>query len=303
VKDKLPEVVGEIIAVRRDLGSPPLVAPITQMIIMQAVLNVAFSARYQRTSREIRDYVRGFYGRAPEPIDDEIRRKIIRDEAIIDGRPADLLPPALAGAAAMNIDKSYIRRREDLLSYALLPQSAVKFFAYRENPDLKADIYRTSEAPGGADSLSVVEEAIRMVTHDRIAELFVEEGGVSLKIKKDEGSTKHLPIERMLEGLPAIAPVGADQEKGLGGPPEEQDGLDNIVSPIVGTFYEAPSPGARPFVRAGDIVEPGDTVCIIEAMKLMNEIQVDKRCRIVRVMVRNAEGVVAGQTLFKAESL
>lgn len=304
VADKLSDVVDEIMEVRRDLGSPPLVAPITQMIIMQSVLNVASKERYQRTSKEIRDYARGFYGKTPEPIEEDIRRQIIGDEKVIDQRPADLLPPALVGAAEMNIDKNYIRRREDLLSYALLPQSAVKFFAYRENPDLKEDVYGIEEASEESGNLRLVEEAIEMVTADHITELLLEDGETSLKIKRHESSPRLTSNDGNFEPQPAITPVETVAgEDARPTPYEESDDLENIVSPIVGTFYEAPSPGADPFVKVGDRVEPGHTVCIVEAMKLMNEITAEVEGRIVKVMVKDAEGVVAGQELFKIEPL
>ena len=309
VRDKLSDVVGEIMTVRQDLGSPPLVAPLTQMVIMQAVLNVASKERYQRKSKEIRDYVRGFYGKTPEPIEEDIRAKIIGDETVIEQRPADHLPPGLVGAAELNIDNDYIRRREDLLSYALLPQSAVKFFAYRENPDLKEDVYGIQETYDGSDSLRLVEEAIGMVTHDRIAELSIEEGEVSLKIKRGVGSFKTLPVEADFEPHPGRTKVEKSPGDVLNAPYDESEGsesllsLESITSPIVGTFYQAPSPGANPFVEVGDTVEPGQTVCIVEAMKLMNEIQADNRYRIVKVLVKDAEQVGAGQEIFKVEPL
>lgn len=90
---------------------------------------------------------------------------------------------------------------------------------------------------------------------------------------------------------PAAAPVAAD-EKG-----------ERISSPIVGTFYRAPAPDAAPFVEVGQVVEKGQVLCIVEAMKLMNEIEAEFKCKIVKISRENAEPVEYGDTLFIVEKL
>jgi oxaloacetate decarboxylase alpha subunit len=124
--DKYPEVLKEIPKVREELGYPPLVTPMSQMVGTQAVLNVITGERYKMVPKEVKDYVKGLYGRPPAPISEEIKKKIIGDEEVIDIRPADLLKPQFE--AIKEEIKEYYEQEEDVLSYALFPQVAKKFF-------------------------------------------------------------------------------------------------------------------------------------------------------------------------------
>ena len=103
-------------------------------------------------------------------------------------------------------------------------------------------------------------------------------------------------------GIPAETRAGADKSVEAAQEPET-DNLVSIESPVVGTFYRAPAPGAEPFVEVGALVEPGQTVCIVEAMKIMNEIEAETRGRVARILVKNAQPVEYGQKLFLLEPL
>jgi pyruvate/oxaloacetate carboxyltransferase len=128
--DKLNEVLQEVPKVRKELGYPPLVTPTSQIVGIQAVLNVISAKRYGMIPREVKDYVRGLYGRAPGPIDPKIRKKIIGDEQPISGRPADLLEPAL-NKIPEDVGP-YLKTEEDKITYALFPQPAMEYFRIRE---------------------------------------------------------------------------------------------------------------------------------------------------------------------------
>ena len=93
--DKYNDVLKEVPRVRQDLGFPPLVTPTSQIVGMQAVLNVLLGERYARVSKEVKEYCLGFYGKTPGPIDPQIKKKIIGKEKPIEGRPADLIKPQL----------------------------------------------------------------------------------------------------------------------------------------------------------------------------------------------------------------
>ncbi|HUI38650.1 MAG TPA: pyruvate carboxylase subunit B [Thermoplasmata archaeon] len=129
---RLTDVLDEIPKVRADLGYPPLVTPTSQIVGSQAVLNVLLGGRYRQITREVRDYVRGLYGRPPGPIDPELARGILATEPAITGRPADLLAPeferALAGVRAL------VPAADDAeaLSYALFPMIFQSYRAARE---------------------------------------------------------------------------------------------------------------------------------------------------------------------------
>lgn len=127
--DKYEEVLKEIPKVREDLGYPPLVTPMSQMVGTQAVLNVITGERYKMVPKEVKDYVKGLYGRPPAPISEEVKRKIIGDEETIKVRPADLLKPQFE--EAKEEIKEYYEQEEDVLTYVLFPQIAKKFFEYR----------------------------------------------------------------------------------------------------------------------------------------------------------------------------
>ncbi|AEE96164.1 oxaloacetate decarboxylase subunit alpha [Mahella australiensis] len=135
--DKYDEVLKEVPRVRADLGYPPLVTPMSQMVGTQAVLNVITGERYKMIPNEVKAYVRGEYGRPPVPISEEIKKKIIGDEPVIDCRPADLLEPQLD--KFRNEIKEYMEQEEDVLSYASFPQVAMDFFKYRRAQKYKID--------------------------------------------------------------------------------------------------------------------------------------------------------------------
>lgn len=135
--DKYDEVLNEIPRVREDLGYPPLVTPTSQIVGTQAVMNVLSGERYKMIPVEVKNYVKGLYGRPTVPISEDIKQKIVGDEEVIEYRPADAIPPQLE--ALRNEIKEYIEQEEDVLSYALFPQVAVKYFEYRRAQKYKID--------------------------------------------------------------------------------------------------------------------------------------------------------------------
>ncbi|MDR5658140.1 oxaloacetate decarboxylase subunit alpha [Serpentinicella sp. ANB-PHB4] len=127
--DKFEEVLDEIPRVRKDLGFPPLVTPTSQIVGTQAVLNVITGERYKMSSKEVKDIVRGQYGKTEVPINEAIKKQIIGDQEVITCRPADLIEPQLDYLREQI--KEYIEQDEDILSYALFPQVANAFFKKR----------------------------------------------------------------------------------------------------------------------------------------------------------------------------
>jgi oxaloacetate decarboxylase alpha subunit len=127
--NRLEDVLEEVPRVRAELGYPPLVTPMSQIVGTQAVFNVITGQRYAVKSKEIKDYVRGLYGKSPAPISDEIRKMIIGDEEVLTVRPAELLEPRLV--EARNEIRQYIRQDEDVLTYIAFPEVALEFFQKR----------------------------------------------------------------------------------------------------------------------------------------------------------------------------
>lgn len=132
LQDKYEEVLAEVPKVRADLGYPPLVTPLSQMVGTQALMNVISGERYKLVPSEIKDYIKGLYGQSPAPISEEIKETIIGDAEVITVRPADLLAPQLP--AFKEEIAEYAKSEEDVLMYALFPQQAQDFLGRREDP-------------------------------------------------------------------------------------------------------------------------------------------------------------------------
>jgi oxaloacetate decarboxylase alpha subunit len=135
--DKFEEVLKEVPRVREDLGYPPLVTPTSQIVGTQAVLNVVMGERYKMVPNEVKQLVKGMYGKTTLPIKPEIIKKIIGDEEVVTCRPADLIPPEFE-----NMKKEiaqYVEQEEDVISYAMFPQPSIEFFKYRNAQRYKID--------------------------------------------------------------------------------------------------------------------------------------------------------------------
>ena len=137
-EDRYEDVLKEIPKVRADLGYPPLVTPMSQMTGTQAVFNVLTGERYKMIPKEIKDYVKGLYGKSPVPISDEMKKKIIGDEEVFTGRPADLLNNEYEEIKKEVGD--LVRSEEDILTYAMFPQVARTYFEKRNNPQEKIKV-------------------------------------------------------------------------------------------------------------------------------------------------------------------
>jgi pyruvate/oxaloacetate carboxyltransferase len=136
--DRLDEVLAELPSARADLGYPPLVTPTSQIVGVQAVLNVLSGKRYSMVTDETRRYAAGYYGKTPAPIDPKLRKKLCGKLRAIDCRPADLLKSGLVAAAA-ELEPNTIKAEEDILSYALFPEVALGYFKWRNTDPSKRE--------------------------------------------------------------------------------------------------------------------------------------------------------------------
>jgi acetyl-CoA carboxylase biotin carboxyl carrier protein len=151
-----------------------------------------------------------------------------------------------------------------------------------------------------------LKELIDLVIEKGIAEFELEREDVKVRIKRagDQSvpAVQYIPAPVIGSAAAIAVPAAGAPPGGTAGeaaaPAREEDGLQTVKSPIVGTFYESPSPGAPPFVKIGDQVEVGQVLCIIEAMKLMNEIESEHGGEIVKRLVQNGQPVEYGQPLF-----
>ncbi|MGA9897450.1 MAG: acetyl-CoA carboxylase biotin carboxyl carrier protein [Terriglobales bacterium] len=152
-----------------------------------------------------------------------------------------------------------------------------------------------------------LKELIEFLIEKDIAEFELERGDVKVRIKRGgepvvafAAAPPHFAVQPAPTAVPSLgmgptpsAPVAAKESA-----PPAEEGVHSVRSPIVGTFYECPSPGSPPFVKPGDVVEVGQVLCIVEAMKLMNEIESDVAGEIVKKLVANGQPIEYGQELF-----
>ena len=277
--DRLDEVLDELRRVRTEVGSPPLAAPIGQVLASQALLNVLSANRYSTMIDEVRDIARGMFGRTPGPVDPALLRAVERFAG--DDTPVDLddLRKESDGLASSE---------EELLLLALFGEEA--------EPLLRA----IRERSGGEDSLGAagvdqqraakIRDVVRIVQETGVGEITIEEDGMRVSVRRT-ADVAPLPIAAPAE-LTAPEPIAP-----------RSDAFLRIESPMVGTFYRSPAPGSPAFVEEGDAVAPGQTLCILEAMKLMNEVKAELEAVVRKIHVGNAEPVEYGQLLFELEPI
>jgi oxaloacetate decarboxylase (Na+ extruding) subunit alpha len=284
--DRLDEVIEELARIREEVGWPPPAAPIGQILASQALLHVLSAARYQTVVDELRDLLDGRYGSPPGPIDDAVRRAVSlgSDEGAAEEPPPDLeeLRAEAEGLASSE---------EELLLLALFGEEAeplLQTIRGRARGD-------ESLMGAGVDQARAerIREIVRIVQETGVGEVTIEESGLRVSVRRTPE-----PLESQLAAASPAEPGG---ERGPSPSQPATDGVVRIEAPMVGVFYRAPQPGAPPFVVEGDTVAPGQTLCILEAMKLMNEIKADVAGVVRSIHVGNAEPVEFGQLLFELE--
>lgn len=308
-EEKLPEVLKEVPLVRKDLGYPPLVTPTSQIVGVQAVFNVLNGERYKIVPKEVKDYVKGLYGAPPAPIEEKLIKKILGNEKPITHRPADLLPPIL-DKVKKELPKELIEKEEDYITYALFPEIALKFFEKRKNKEKfeeeKMAEKFSGESKNSKKDIKYLEELLNLLSKFKFSEIKLDLGELKIEVKThpspiiSQSSQQLITEEKEEPSLPTEKPLIQKEEKLT---TVEEKEYEKITSPMVGTFYRRPKPDAPPFCEKGDIVEKGATLCIIEAMKLMNEIKAEKKCKIIEILVEEGSPVEYGQPLFLIEEI
>jgi acetyl-CoA carboxylase biotin carboxyl carrier protein len=149
-------------------------------------------------------------------------------------------------------------------------------------------------------NLKELKELIELMNENGLTEIEVEREGMTIKLKKASESGSMHPVAYSIPNIPVSARPAIEAPVAAA-PVAVVNNFKDVKSPMVGTFYRAPSPEAAPFVEIGQTVEVGQVVCIVEAMKLMNEIKSDVRGKVLEICVDNAEPVEFGQVLFRVD--
>ncbi len=285
--DRIDDVLEELARVREETGWPPLAAPIGQILASQALLHVLAAERYGTIVDELQGLIEGRYGKPPGPVDPTVKRAIelisrgdAPEEAPVD---LDKLRDEAAGLAASE---------EELLLLALFGEEAEPLLQAIRGRSRRGE----SLGSAGVDQARAerIREIVRIVQESGVGEVTIEEGDMRVSVRRTP--------EPLDAGLVPTGEPGSEPDL-RPAPTPSIDGLVRIESPMVGTFYRAPHPGAPPFVEEGSVVGPGQTLCILEAMKLMNEVKADIEGVVRSINVGNAESVEFGQLLFELEPL
>ncbi|MEO8898911.1 MAG: pyruvate carboxylase subunit B [Candidatus Dormibacter sp.] len=276
--DRLDDVEIEAQRVRAELGHPPLVTPIIEIVATQAVYNVCDGDRYATVSQEVKDYCLGLYGSPPYPIDAEVRRLVNGREEPITIRPADLLEPALP-TLRRELKREGVDKPDDatVVSFALFPGETLALLRGEVVPERLGD-----EAKPEADADAAVSAEgtdVAVVTADGepdaqpadVRELTVEVDGQSYSVRVHGAGV----------GGGGGAPAGA--AAAVGGAPVARDGT--IVAPMQGLILKVS-------VKVGDKVGLGDVVAVLEAMKMQNDVTATRAGTVTEVHVK--EGDVVG---------
>jgi oxaloacetate decarboxylase (Na+ extruding) subunit alpha len=281
--DRIDEVLDELVLIRSEAGWPPLAAPIGQILGSQALIHVLSAERYQTVLDELRGLLTGRFGSPPAEIDENVLRAVrlvTGDEP--PAEPAIDLADVRAQAAGLAASD------EELLLLGLFGDAAepllhaIRGRGRREDPDTAA------VEPARAER---IRELVRIVQESGVGEITIEDAGMKVSVRRSE--------ERPAPGPPPVSAESPEGEPVV--PARAPSSLVRVEAPMVGTFYRAPEPGAPAYVQVGDVVVAGQTLCILEAMKLMNEIKAEVEGQVRSILVENAQPVEYGQVLFELE--
>ncbi|GGN37882.1 MULTISPECIES: sodium-extruding oxaloacetate decarboxylase subunit alpha [Marinomonas] len=280
--DKFDEVLKEIPRVREDLGLIPLVTPTSQIVGTQAVLNVLTGERYKSISKETAGILKGEYGAAPAEFNKELQARVLDGAKAITCRPADLLSPEMDKLTeellALSKEKSIALaddQIDDVLTYALFPQIGLKFLQNR------GDASAFEPVPTLDDAVVVDSKpAAASAAPNEVSVYTVSVSGQSFVVQVSEGGD-----------VSDIQPMGSVQ-----GTPVKQSSApaaspgENVPSPLAGNIF-------RILVSPGQQVEEGDTVMILEAMKMETEISAPRSGVVGSINVKEGDSVKVGQSL------
>ena len=284
--DKFDEVLAEIPKVREDLGLIPLVTPTSQIVGTQAVINVLVGERYKSISKEVQAILKGEYGAAPAPYNKELQDRVLNGAEPITCRPADMIDDEMdklttelkqiAADKGVKLESGE-RLVDDVLTYALFPQIGLKFLENRGNPDA------FEPAPTEAGVPAVQAEAALPATKAAASgpEVYtLTVNGQKYVVEVNEGGD--ITSVNQSSAAPAAAPAAAPVAAAAAG--------EAVPAPLAGNIWKVE-------VAAGQAVQEGDVLLILEAMKMETEVRAARDGTVVTVDVKEGDAVQVGDTL------
>jgi pyruvate carboxylase subunit B len=258
--DRYEDVLKEVPRVREDLGYPPLVTPTSQIVGIQAVMNVLGGERYKNVTKEVKEYIKGFYGKPPAPINEEIAYKIIGDEERITVRPADLLEPEFEKYRKEGEEKGIIKKDEDVLTYALYPAVALKFL----KGEVEEEPLQPPEEPSsGSDEPSGLPTEYSVDVDGEVFDVKITPVGYM----EIEGAPKKVPLANVegavtttIQGMILKLKVSRGDQVNEGDVVAVLEAMkmeNDIHAPYAGTVDQV-------YVDEGDTVDAGEVLMVIK---------------------------------------
>lgn len=302
--DRLDDVMEEIPRVRAEVGYPPLVTPLSQIVGTQAVFNVLTGKRWSVVSKEMKDYICGYYGKAPGPMSPEVVNRVVGESDIM--LDPDVAPGSLVTTTFAELEEEIgdlAKTEEDVLMYALFPNEARTYLSKHRTSE-KVDFLLEEESSNTKEDdyvdINQIRELVRVAEESGVGEIVVEEEGARIAVRMP-GAVAAAPAAPVAAAAPAAAAGAAAPAAAPAAAASHPANWYCVTSPMVGTFYAAPAPGEPAFVQVGDEVAANQTLCIVEAMKLMNEIGAEEMGTVREVCVEDATPVEFGTPLFYIE--
>jgi len=295
---KLPAVLEEIPRVRAEMGYPPLITPIAQVVVTQAVANVASGQRYLTVAQEVKDYFLGLFGQPPGAVDPEIQKVVIRDEEPITVRPAEVLEPALAEVGRTMARQGWSEPSPaQVLNFLLFPEPTAALLRGEARVERLGDEPEPALPP--AAPLALVDGGdLSEPVGDAAAVPFMEPPAAPAPTPPAApaaGPARAFSVE--VDGELFEVRITAADSGGLGpavaspaGAPAAAAPADGVRAPMQGLIARIP-------VKVGDSVKVGQTVVVLEAMKMQNEIPSELAGTVSAVLVAVGQVVSRGDVL------
>ena len=281
--DKFDEVLNEIPRVREDLGYIPLVTPTSQIVGTQAVLNVLTGERYKSISKETQGILKGEYGAAPAAFNQELQNRVLDGAEPVTGRPADLLEPEMDKLVAAleneSKEKGFTLAKDtidDALTLALFPQVGLKFLENRGN----ADAFEPAPTTGSAGATTASDDSTYTISLNGKTYVAQVDGHGQVTVNVD-GRTyaAHVAAGADAPVTPAAAPMNTSTPSGQA-----------VSAPLAGNIFKI-------CVQPGQTVNEGDTLIILEAMKMETDIKASRSGTVGTINVSEGDSVAVGDTL------
>ncbi len=286
---RMNEVLEEIPRVRKELGYPPLVTPTSQIVGTQAVINVLTGERYSTINNEVKIYLQGGYGRAPGPVNEELRRKAVGDQEIIDVRPADLLPPELDQLREEIGDLA--ESDEDVLTYAMFPEIGRQFLEQRKAGTLQPE---PLEPPPGNGPQEAAPTEFNIVLHGESYHIKITGAGHKGQPERHFYLTVDgVPEEVLVETLDEVVLTGGAEGavgKAIAGRRPKPTEEGHVTTSMPGSIVDV-------LVKEGDTIEAGQPVLVTEAMKMETEVQAPISGTVTAVYVQKGDAVNPDEVL------